>query len=67
MYVGVAIIQSDLYCAQVGENEARGSICRRHRCVGSESKNAQDRGYERWVIREFVEHSAIRAVAHRVE
>ena len=47
MCVGVAIFQSDLYCAQMGENEARGSICSRHRCIRSESKNTEDRGYER--------------------
>ena len=64
MCVVVAIFQNDLYCAQVGENEARRSICRCRRCVGSESKNTQDRGYEWGVIREFVEHGAIRAVGH---
>jgi hypothetical protein len=67
MVSNVAIFNDDLYCAQVIKDEARISVWCRVRCVGPESKDAQNRGYERWEIRNLVEHGAVRAIGHRVE
>ena len=67
MVSNIAIFQNDLYCAQVIEHEARRSIWCHVRCVGPKSKDAQDRGYQRWEIRNLVEHRAVRAIGHRVE
>jgi hypothetical protein len=67
MVSSVTIFYDDLYSAQVVKDEARISIWCGVRCVGPESKGAQDRGHERREIRNLVEHGAVRAIGHRVE
>jgi len=49
------------------KDETRISIWGRVRRIRPESKDAQDRRYERREIRNLVEHGAVRAISHRVE
>ena len=67
MVSDVTIFYNDLYSAKMIKDEARISIWGRVRRIRPESKDAQDRGYERWEIRNLVEHGAVRAISHRVK
>jgi len=67
MLADITILQNDLDNAEVFEDEARRSVCRHGRGIGSESEDAQGRGHKWLVIRDQVEHGAVRAVVHRSE
>ena len=67
MLADITILYNDLDNAEVIKDEACRSIGCHVRGVGSESEDAQGRGHKWCVIRDLVEHRAVRAVVHRIK
>ena len=67
MLADITILYNDLDSAEVIKNEACRSIGCHVRGVGSESEDAQGRRHKWCVVRDLVEHRAVRAVVHRIK
>ena len=67
MLAGVAVLHDDVEAREVVDNEARGAVRGRDGRVGSKADLGHDRGDERGVVRDEVEHGVVRAILHRVE
>ena len=67
MLASIAVLQDDVEAREVVDDEARRAVRRRDRRVLAETDFGHDRGHERRVVRDHVEHGVVRAVVHRVE
>ena len=67
MLARIAVLEDDVERGEVVDNEARGAVRARDGRVLAEAHLGHDRGHERRVVRDAVEHGVVRAVGHRVE
>lgn len=67
MLASIAVLEHNVECGQVVEDEARRAVRARDGRVLPQAHLGEDRGDDRGVVGDHVEHGVIRAVLHRVE
>ena len=67
MFTRVPVLEYDVDDREVVEDEAVRTVRLRVARVLAEAHLGHDRGHERRVVRDHVEHGVVRAVVHRVE